>query len=186
MASHLEDWHPWESLSEFFMSKASLGGGALLDESHWIDQMLWLFGEPREIAAQIERISDLPIDSDDHVEIQATYASGLRARIHLDLYTRPTKRSIAIYGDKGALKWSFESGILAEYSSGVPTWREESFAGQRNDMFEALAKDFLELCCGGLTPICTVADGLSVMRIVDTARESNRLNAKRLSLSSLG
>ncbi len=42
MSAHLADWHPWERYQDFFMARRELGGGALLDESHWIDLMLWL------------------------------------------------------------------------------------------------------------------------------------------------
>ncbi|MCH7705228.1 MAG: Gfo/Idh/MocA family oxidoreductase, partial [Planctomycetes bacterium] len=35
MSAHLADWHPWERYQEFFMAHREMGGGALLDESHW-------------------------------------------------------------------------------------------------------------------------------------------------------
>jgi predicted dehydrogenase len=41
MSAHLADWHPWERYQDFFMAQAALGGGALLDESHFLDLMLW-------------------------------------------------------------------------------------------------------------------------------------------------
>ena len=44
MSAHLADWHPWERYQDFFMASRDQGGGALLDESHFIDLMLWFFG----------------------------------------------------------------------------------------------------------------------------------------------
>lgn len=173
MASHLEDWHPGKPLSEFFMSNATLGGGALLDESHWVDQMFWIFGPPDEIAADIERISNLPIDSDDHVELNAYYAHGPRVRIHLDLYTRPTERSIAVFGDRGALRWSFDNNSIAQCHGAEAVWDVTKFTGERNDMFDAAAAEFIEVCAGRAKPSCTLADGLMVMRIIDAARQSH-------------
>ncbi len=184
MASHLEDWHPWEPLSDFFMSNAALGGGALLDESHWLDQMLWLFGAPAEIAAQVERVSALPIDSDDHVELQAFYEDGLRVRVHLDLYTRPTERSIVIFGDRGALRWSFESNVIGECHGAEQVWQETKYGGERNDMFDALAAEFLSLCLGAGQPSCTLAEGLTVMRIIDAARASHLHKGARVPLAT--
>jgi len=184
MASHLEDWHPWEPISDFFMSRAELGGGALLDESHWIDQMLWLLGEPQAISAHVEHTSALPIDCDDNVELLAFYADGSRARVHLDLYTRPTERSIAIYGDGGALRWNFEANVIGQYNSRVQQWRETPFAGERNDMFDALAAEFLEVVCERVAPSCTIADGISVLRIVDAARASQRAQGHIVHLAS--
>jgi predicted dehydrogenase len=182
MASHLEDWHPGEPLADFFMSCAELGGGALLDESHWIDQMLWLLGTPHEISADIEKVSTLPIDCDDHVELQAFYQDGLRVRVHLDLYTRPTERSIAIFGDKGVLKWSFERNIVAAYDSTGRTWQETPFANARNDMFEALAYEFLVMQKQISPPSCTLADGLAVMQVIDAARTSHGQQGRKVKL----
>jgi len=180
MASHLEDWHPGEPLSDFFMSKAALGGGALLDESHWFDQMLWLFGEPAEIAADVERVSTLPIDSDDHVELRAFYKDGLRVRVHLDLYTRPTERSIAIYGDAGMLSWRFETGSLTLIST-TGKREEIPFTNDRNDMFDALAAEFLAMGTD-VRASCTLEDGLSVLQVVEAARISQRKNGARVQL----
>jgi predicted dehydrogenase len=180
MASHLEDWHPGEPLSEFFMSKAALGGGALLDESHWLDQMLWMFGEPEEIAADVERVSALPIDSDDHVELRAFYPDGLRVRVHLDLYTRPTERSIAIYGEKGMMHWRFETGCLTLVSA-IGDRQEIRYTNDRNDMFEALADEFLSMN-NRRAVTCSLQDGLSVMRIIEAARDSNKARGRRIGL----
>lgn len=185
MASHLEDWHPGEPLSEFFMSSAALGGGALLDESHWLDQMLWLFGKPQEIAADVERVSKLPIDSDDHVELRAFYPDGLRVRVHLDLYTRPTERSIAIYGEKGMMHWRFETGCLTLIP--VAGEREEiRYTNDRNDMFDALAEEFLAVLRDDATISCSLNDGLSVMQVVEAARVSHGRGGARISLQEVG
>lgn len=180
MASHLEDWHPGEPLSDFFMSSAALGGGALLDESHWIDQMLWMFGAPSEIAADVEKVSNLPIDSDDHVELQAFYPGGLRVRVHLDLYTRPTERSIAIYGETGMMHWRFETACLTVLP--VAGERQEiRYTNDRNDMFDALAEEFLAMNAR-TAMTCNLEDGLSVMRIIEAARDSNKAGGARVAV----
>ena len=57
MSAHLADWHPWERYQDFFMASREQGGGALLDESHWIDQMIWLAGMPRRLSGQVGKIS---------------------------------------------------------------------------------------------------------------------------------
>lgn len=182
MASHLADWHPWEPLTDFFMAHAALGGGALLDESHWIDQMLWLFGEPEFIAADVEHVSSLAIDSDDHVELRAFYRDGLRVRIHLDLITRPAERSIKVVGERGVLAWSFESNVVSAYDVATDAWTETPFGGERNDMFAAVAGEFLDVLESRCRPSCTLDDGLAVMAVIEAARESHRRLGARVPL----
>ena len=88
------------------MSSRELGGGALLDESHWIDLALWLFGMPLSVYARIEKISDLEIDTDDNVDMILEFFGGLRATLHLDLFGRPHEKSIRFIGEEGSCLWT--------------------------------------------------------------------------------
>jgi predicted dehydrogenase len=61
MAAHLEDWHPWEPVEEFYAAER----GGIINEAHWHDIMLHWFGWPDKIYASIDHISDLNIPSAD-------------------------------------------------------------------------------------------------------------------------
>ncbi|NBO22399.1 gfo/Idh/MocA family oxidoreductase, partial [bacterium] len=110
MGMHLEDWHPQENYREFFMSKKSLGGGALLDESHFIDLALALFGIPNKILGTVSKISELEIDSDDYVNIEMQYNS-LIANITMNLFKRPHESKIEVYGTKGSIICDFTNKV---------------------------------------------------------------------------
>lgn len=170
MAAHLADWHPWERYQDFFMSSKAMGGGALLDESHWIDLMLWFFGMPESIFGRVEKISDLEISSDDNVDILVKYADGKRIYLHLDLYTRPHEKSITCVGTEGTLKWEVESVKWAADAEGQ--WQEETFTEDRNFMFNEVAREFLRVLDGKSSPSCTIEDGLKVMSLIEAVRQS--------------
>jgi predicted dehydrogenase len=171
MSAHLADWHPWEPLADFFMSDASLGGGALLDESHWIDLLLWLFGMPADLAGDVDRISGLEITADDNVDILLRYPDGMRAHIHLDLYGRPHRKSIRCVGEAGTLLWSESPNRIAVGRHAEAHWEEEMFSCARNDMFMAVAQAFLRVL-DGAPPACGIDDGLKVMRVIEAVRQS--------------
>lgn len=173
MSAHLADWHPGEPLAEFFMSSAELGGGALLDESHWIDLMLWFFDLPTTLSASVETISDLEITSDDNVDMQLSYPDGLRVRIHLDLFGRPHRKEIRFIGEDGTMLWSETPNRIAVAHGTTADWQATDFDCERNDMFMGVAREFLALLDGNATPTCTLADGLNVMRLIDAARQSH-------------
>ncbi len=173
MSAHLADWHPGEPLAEFFMSSAELGGGALLDESHWVDLMLWFFGRPDSLSARVEKISDLEITSDDNVDMMINFANGLRANLHLDLYGRPHRKSIRFIGEGGTIMWSETPNQIAVCTEAGEVWREETFACERNDMFVAVAEEFLAILDGGPVTTCGIDDGLGVMALLEAARQSH-------------
>jgi predicted dehydrogenase len=172
MSAHLADWHPWERYQSFFMAHAALGGGALLDESHFLDLMLWFFGMPASVQADIGRSSSLEIDTDDNVDALLRYESGLRVSIHLDLYGRPHEKSITIAGDEGTLLWTFDPNVLRTSHRAEAIWETRHYELERNDMFVGVAREFLGLLAGKGTPTCTLADGARVLAVIDAMRAS--------------
>ncbi len=173
MSAHLADWHPWEKYQDFFMANRELGGGALLDESHFVDLMLWMLGKPESLFASVDKISDLEINTDDNVDILVRYANGLRVNLHLDLIGRPYERSITAVGEAGTLVWSYEDNNVKLGKTGERTWQTQPFNCERNEMFLGAAREFVALIRGEKpTPSCSVADGLAVLEMLDLCRQS--------------
>lgn len=170
LSAHLADWHPWERYQDFFMAKAAEGGGALLDESHFIDLMLWFQGIPLAVWSDVSRISDLEIDSDDHVDACWRAPSGARVSLHLDLYGRPHARSITVVGTEGTIEWTPR---LVRIGAGPDDWAEQRFNDERNDMFVAEAAEFVDIVRGKMPPSCTLADGVDVLRVIEAMRRSS-------------
>lgn len=177
MSAHLADWHPWEAVEDFFMSSKELGGGALLDESHWLDLMLWFMGMPARLFARISKISQLNIDTDDNVDMLIEYdnAQKTKVSIHLDLYSRPHEKSIHFIGDEGTLKWTPNEIAIAHQPEGP--WQTTTFDHERNDMFVGVAKEFVGILEGRPVTTCDMTDGLQVMQMIETARLSSERQA---------
>ena len=173
MSAHLEDWHPWEKVQEFFMSSLELGGGALLDESHWPDLMMWLLGMPDSIFATIDKISSLDIETDDNVDMLVRYSKGTSVSIHLDLYGRPHEKKIIFVGEKGTIRWTADPNQVAVGEKMEQRWKITNYDCERNDMFVAASVEFLEILNGGTIQTCTIDDGVRIMKLIEAARESS-------------
>jgi predicted dehydrogenase len=180
MSAHLADWHPWERYQDFFMASRELGGGALLDESHFIDLMLWFFGMPERLFARVEKVSDLEIDTDDVVDLLAAYRDRFRVTMHLDLFGRPHEKHIVVVGEKGTLQCVFGPDAV-RLGRTACQWETESFSIERNEMFLNLAREFLETINGERTDLtCTLSDGLRTLEVVESCRESQRTGCEVL------
>jgi len=173
ISAHLADWHPWEDYRDFFMAQKELGGGALLDESHWIDQMIWLFGMPHSVFGVTKKLSNLEITSDDLVDLIAFYNGDLIVSLHLDLFGRPHDKTIQLFGEDGNISWSEERGSVRVIDADATTITEE-FSEDRNHMFEKVAEEFLQVIGGTRTPRCIIDDGIHVLEVVEAIRESQR------------
>lgn len=173
MSAHLADWHPWENYQDFFMASKAMGGGALLDESHFVDLMLWFFGMPRTVMARIDQISDLEIDTDDNVDMIVEYDRNMRVTMHLDLFGRPHEKYIRFVGEKGTILWTMDPNQVAIASDWDGNWDITEFTCDRNDMFMGVDREFLEVLKGGQVSTCTIADGVDVLKVLDAARRSS-------------
>lgn len=172
MSAHLADWHPWERYQDFFMASSELGGGALLDESHFLDLAIWFFGMPTSIGGRVEHLSSLDISSDDNVDALLVFNGGLRVTIHLDLYGRPHEKRVTVAGEDGTLDYSLDTNVLRYSRDAEGDWEESPFDCERNDMFLGVARDFLAAVDGRAAPTCTVQDGVEVLRCVEALRSS--------------
>lgn len=173
MSAHLADWHPWERYQDFFMASRELGGGALLDESHFLDLMLWFFGRPNAIGGKVEHLSSLEITTDDNVDLLAEYDGNFRVTIHLDLFGRPHEKSITVAGEDGTLQCLFDPNAVRQSSDAAGNWQSTPFTCERNEMFAAVAREFLDVMAGRMVPSCTIQDGVEVLRLVEAARRSS-------------
>jgi predicted dehydrogenase len=171
MAAHLADWHPWERYQDFFMASRTLGGGAILDESHWLDLMLWFFGMPEKLFAKVEKISDLEIETDDNVDMLVFYNNDMRVSLHLDLYARPHEKSIQFVGENGTLIWEPNSIKIGKEMN--PDWETEEFNYDRNDMFVGVAEEFLKMLSGETDQSCSIDDGIRTLKIIEAAHQSS-------------
>lgn len=172
MSAHLADWHPWERYQDFFMSKKELGGGALLDESHWIDLMIWFFGMPKSVYGKVDKISHLEITSDDIVDVIFMY-EDMHVTMHLDLFARPHEKSIRFVGSEGTINWQVNPNQISIGKTESQTWQILEFNCERNDMFESLIKEFITIISShDNLPKCGISDGVNVMRVIDAIRNS--------------
>lgn len=93
---YLPDWRPGRTLGDSYSSKKSLGGGVLRDLSHELDYNMWLFGESARFTADVQKLSGLPIDSEDACTVLAVTKSNVQVVIHINYLARIPTRLITV------------------------------------------------------------------------------------------
>jgi predicted dehydrogenase len=83
-----------------YSSKKILGGGVLLDLSHELDYILWIFKKIKINYSKIGKISKLKIDSDDSAHILGKLSFNGIYNINLSYFSRIPKRSIVLDCDE--------------------------------------------------------------------------------------
>lgn len=170
---YLPYWHPHEDYRDFYMSYKSGGGGALLDTSHEIDYLTWLFGDIKEVHASIEKISDLEITSDDLSILNCKFNSGVRAEIHLDLLQFDEERYFKIIGTEGVIFGNLKKGEIKIWRRNSKNWKNEAVIINWDKIYQEEYIDFFHKVNGKKVELPTAREALHVLEIVEAARRSS-------------
>jgi predicted dehydrogenase len=178
IGQYLPSWRPESDYRQGVSARQELGGGALLELSHELDYLGWIFGEVDWVKASLSRQSSLEIDVEDtaHLTLGFTPASDgrqLTCIVNLDFIRHDTTRLCTAIGEKGSLRWNGLTGEVSLYEVGAKEWRELfRLPHQRDDSYMAEWKNFIECVIERKLPLITGDDGLKVLQIIDAARNS--------------
>jgi predicted dehydrogenase len=165
---YMPAWHPWEDYRKGYSARSDLGGGIILTQCHALDYLRWLLGEMQVEYGFAGKISDLEMDVDDVAEISLKFASGAVGSVHLDGFRQPPQHTLEIIGSEGTLQWSNLDGGVSLFTGAKGVW--EFFPPpngfDRNDMFLAEMRHFLDIINANAQPQCSLEDGIRVMEII--------------------
>ncbi len=116
-SEYLPDWHPYEKYNSFYMAKKQLGGGSILDQSHIMDLVHYLFGNFNSVMAYNKKLSKLEIEADDIAEMIVELDNGILASIHTDIFGRKHSKSLEIKGSNGNIFWDFYDNSVSVYDA---------------------------------------------------------------------
>lgn len=175
----LPNWRPGTDYREGVSARHDLGGGVLLELSHEIDYLRWIFGEVKWVSSWVGRLSDLEIDVEDSAKLMMGFSmpgsdAEILASLNMDFIRRDTTRNCIVVGSDGSLRWNGLTGTVECYSSISNSWQEVfSFQHQRNDSYRLQMQHFLNVIEGSQQVYVTGEDGMAVLKIIDAARRSS-------------
>ncbi len=145
MAERVTGWHPWEDYRDSYASRKDLGGGVVLTQSHEVDYLHWLFGQPANVMAIGGSLGGLQIQVEDVAKVLMKFKSGLVGSLDLDYLKSPPKRSLEIVTTKGRICWDY-FGQKLEFipldSSKKPMINLEPEGFERNETFLNELREF--------------------------------------------
>jgi predicted dehydrogenase len=114
---YLPDWHPWESIRDFYVGKRETGGCREIVpfELVWLT---WLLGDVREVMCFKGQVGDLGVDIDDVYQILMRFASGTLGHLLVDVLARRPTRVCRFVGAEGVLEWDYMAGKVYLHRAG--------------------------------------------------------------------
>jgi predicted dehydrogenase len=176
VGQYLPDWRPITDYRRSVSARRELGGGVVLELSHELDYVSWLIGEVESVSAQVARLSDLDIDVEDTAEVILQFRNGVLGSIHLDMIQRSATRTCKIVGTEGTLVWDGFTHRVQHFSAATGSWSDlhPAYSIDRNDMYIAELRHFLDCVKQNNPPDVTGDDGRRVLEMVLAAQKSSQ------------
>ncbi|MCP4994387.1 MAG: Gfo/Idh/MocA family oxidoreductase, partial [Gammaproteobacteria bacterium] len=180
VGQYLPGWRPDVDYRKTVSAQKRLGGGVLLELSHEIDYMLWLFGKVDWVKATVLRQSSLQIDVEDTAYLQLGFNSDdtvrqVVATLNMDFVRRDTTRQCAAVGDSGTLRWDGVAGSVKFLPAESNQWEELLLDKPERDFtYQQEIEHFISCVETGADPVVGGRDGKAVLSVIDAARVSSR------------
>jgi predicted dehydrogenase len=161
-----------------------LGGGVLLELSHELDYLRWIFGDVEFVQAQLSKQSMLNIDVEDNANILITFKNNhkntnLVASLSLDFIRHDRVRMCHVIGEKGSLRWNGLNGQVDLFEPNGAEWKN-IHKGEVN--LDQSYKDewlhFIECVNKKERPMISFQDGVEVLNIIDSIKDASSSGKK--------
>ena len=123
VGQYLPSWRPELDYRDSVSANKDLGGGVLLELSHDIDYISWIFGPIKWVQSYISKQSSLEIDVEDFANILLGFDNNeLTASLNMDFFRHDTTRKCFAIGEKGTLMWDGVNNEVKYFAKGERNW----------------------------------------------------------------
>lgn len=180
VGQYLPDWRPNKPYQDSVTANQDLGGGVLLELSHEIDYLSWIFGNIVWLFANVSKQSNLKISVEDtaHFIFEFSGTQKIPAKIMgvlmMDLTRRDVRRSCMVVGELGSLYWDGVRCVVEYFRGGNKEW-EELYKNPK-DLSNSYIKEweYLKYCIDNkVNAIPGLHEGESVLSIIEASRISS-------------
>lgn len=189
IGQHLANWRRDTDYRTGVSARSDLGGGVLLELSHEIDYIRWIFGDVEWVRSWVGNVGGLDIDVEDTAHLILGLKSKnlnklVIANLNLDFIRHDTNRICTVIGEDGSLRWNGLTGLIEIYKSRGNGWDEyDVMPHQRDDSYRSQLKGFFTSIAEGKKPLISGKAGLAVLKIVEAAKASAHNNGAQKTLS---
>lgn len=170
VGQHLSQWRKQVDYRDSVSAKEAFGGGVLLELSHELDYLLWLFGPLSVEFCRLQKQGELKLDVEERADLMLSGEHSLFCQLHLDFVQQVPQRRCVISGQQGRIEWDLlENGVCLINADGrqqlyhQPLW-------DKNQMYLLMLQDFFTAVTEENAAPVPLQDGLAVLRLVEQAK----------------
>ena len=132
VGQYLPDWHPWESIQDYFVGDKRTNGCREL----FAIELPWLiktFGEIESYEVVSDHNTELPIRYNDNYLLLVKHVTGNKGILAVDVISRKPVRNLEVYGENIYLTWDGTA-------SGLMVYEHNQKVENKINLYEAIDK----------------------------------------------
>lgn len=193
VGQYLPDWRPGIDWRNTVSAREDLGGGVLLELSHEIDYLRWIFGGVDSVQGWLGYNGPLELNVEDTVHAILHFVGSTPrnqagaapvANLTLDFIRRdPVRRCVAI-GDEGTLEWDGVASRVCLFDTNGEQHVLYDRKPSRDASYALQLEAFVHCATSAAATAVGIEDGLAVLTIVEAVRRSHEQGGLRISLAN--
>lgn len=164
---YLPQWREGVEYTQSYSAKKSEGGGVLLDLSHELDYLSWIFPSMQILYSYDAKVSDLEIDSDDLCVVIAKSEQTL-INMSVDYISKQFEQKITIHLQSSSLYADLKSMQLVQVFKDRSVKEYDFSRYEKNYSFKKMHESLL---FKNQKRCCSYEEGLKVMEYIQKVQE---------------
>lgn len=176
VGQYLPSWRPGIDYRESVSANSRLGGGALLELSHELDYLIWVFGSVEWVQAFIGHQSNLEIDVEDSVYLMMQFMGRnengpIAASVNLDFIRHDSTRSCTAIGALASLRWDGINDRVEIWESSSNGWKElYAESSERDESYASQFNHFMNTILAGDQDKSILNNGVAALELIEQIR----------------
>ena len=169
--SYLPDWRSNINYKHSSSAKKDLGGGVLLDLSHELDYVQWLFGKIKIEHCKSKKLSNLNIETDDFLNLIGKTKKIPSIQITLNYFTRKPTRQIFIDGKNISVQADLINKKVVYHDGN----KKRIYNFRNSDRNSEYRKQHLAILTNKCTDkLCTFKEGKKIVSLINQIRSKSK------------
>jgi len=167
--SYLPNWRKNIKYEKSSTAMKKMGGGLILDLSHELDYIHWLFGKIFLIYSYNKKLSNLKINTDDFLILIAKLKKNIKLNLFMNFFSRFEKREINIEGKNFSLKANLITNSIKYFLNN----KEKTIQWSKYNLDETYLEEHSNIFRKKYINLCKVNEALDTLKLIDKIKKNN-------------
>ena len=162
LSSYLPNWRKNIDYKKSNSAKKIFGGGLLLELSHELDYIRWIFGNIKLIFSFNKHISNLKINTDDILILFGNIRKKTKVIFNMNFFSRINRRNIIIEGDGFSLNADLIKGKIEIFSNK----KTKRLSWKNFNILKTYYLEHKKIFNNDLRDFCTFKEAMDTLKLI--------------------